>query len=437
MGDGAIRLVVKSRRRLVREAICAYLAARPDFAVVGHTGDIDALAGLCLLRRPDAVLVDSVKVTPHTVAALARIRAAAPGTAVVVTYAEGASAVLEAAIRAGITALVPCSRGLEAVLRAVYAHARSDGLRQPDGVALTDHDLRVVSLLSTGYSVSEMAELLDVSPRTVENQKRRLYGKLGVGSSSEAVSRAASLGLVDPPRSTGRASGPEPGRSPLVVVHGPPGHSRCRVHLALVAAGLPFVSTSTLAALSHEHWARWHRGPLVTVLVDPTAGDWPAQPPLGACIVVVLTVEPDPSTLAGLLLRGVCALVRGDDVAADLAPVLSVVVRGYLALDLARLPDLTGWMTRSDGVARVPALTSRDSDVLGAIASGRTIRQTARLLGITAKSVENAQTRLYRKLGARNRAEALAIAHWWGLFDPDTIEPHRGNPSLAPAAHTC
>jgi DNA-binding NarL/FixJ family response regulator len=422
MDHGTIRLVVKSRRRLVRDAICAYLAGRPDFRVVGNTGAVDALADLCTLRRPDAVLVDSLKLTTHTVESLCRVRAAAPAVELVVTYAEVSPHAIEAAVSAGITALVPGSRGLGAVLRMIRERAHGNGSRRPDGLALTDYDMRIVSLLSSGHSVPEMAELLQISTHTVENHKRRLYVKLGVGSCSQAVSRAVSLGLTDPGEPGGPAlRGEEPGRSPLAVVCGSAGPSQDRVQLALLAAGIPAVHGGPVATLDRAHWARWQRGPTVAVLVDPAGDDWLVPGLLGARSVVVLSADPDLSTLADLLLRGTSALVRGADVLTDLATVLSVVVRGYVAMDAARMDDLVGdfAVRLTDAVARPPVLSARESDVLAAIAGGHTIRETARLLGITAKTVENAQARLYRKLGARNRSEALTIAHRLGLLDPD------------------
>jgi DNA-binding NarL/FixJ family response regulator len=421
MDNGTIRLVVKSRRRLVRDAICAYLAGRPDFAVVGNTGAIDALPDLCVLRRPDAVLVDSLRLTAHTVESLCRVRAAAPAAQLVVTYGEVSPRAIEAAVSAGITALVPGSRGLDAVLRMVRERAHGNGSRRPDGLALTDYDQRILSLLSSGHSVPEMAELLRIGPYTVENHKRRLYVKLSVSSSSQAVSRAVLLGLVD----MGRPGGPlprfeEPGRAPLAVVRGSAGPSQDRVQLALLAAGIPAVHGGPVATLDRAHWARWQRGPTVAVLVDPTGDDWLAPGLLGARTVVVLSANPDLTTLADLVLRGTSALVRGEDVATDLATVLSVVIRGYVAMDAARMDDLVGGLAvrLTDGVARAPVLSARESDVLAAIAGGHTIREAGRLLGITAKTVENAQARLYRKLGARNRSEALTIAHRLGLLDP-------------------
>jgi DNA-binding NarL/FixJ family response regulator len=421
MSGEAIRLVIKSRRRLVRDAICAYLAGRPDFTVVGHTGTMDALAELCVLRRPDAVLVDTLELTVAGVESLRRVRDAVPSAEVVVTYAEVSQRALEAAVRAGITALIPCSRGLDVVLGTIRDRASANGLPQPDGVALTEYDMEIMSLMSSGHSVPEMAHLLQISPRTVENHKRRLYVKLGVGSSSQAVSRATSLGLIDAHRSNGRVRAGEPGRSPIVVVHGSDGPPLRRVQLALMAAGIPVVHSRLARTVEQEHWARWHRGPVVAVLVDPAYEDWLAASSLGAYPVAVLSAEPDLATLSDTLLRGARALVRVDDVASDLVPVLSVVVRGYLAVDAVRMEELVGGMAvrLADGAGQTPTLTPREWDILGLIGSGHTIRQTARALGITAKTVENAQARLYRKLGARNRVEALTIAHRWGLLDPE------------------
>jgi DNA-binding CsgD family transcriptional regulator len=59
------------------------------------------------------------------------------------------------------------------------------------------------------------------------------------------------------------------------------------------------------------------------------------------------------------------------------------------------------------------------SDIAASLARGHSIRQTARALGISPKTVENTQTRLFRRLGVRNRAEALGALEALGLL-PDT-----------------
>ena len=80
----------------------------------------------------------------------------------------------------------------------------------------------------------------------------------------------------------------------------------------------------------------------------------------------------------------------------------------------------------------LPELTSRESDILRSLASGHSIRQTARALGIAPKTVENVQTRLFRKLGVRNRSGALTVADAFGLLPVPTSEAApRGLPSPA------
>ncbi len=405
----------------MRDAMCAYLADRPDFTVVGQTDTIGALAQLCQLRRPDVALVDAAELNASAVEDLLRVHTAAPAVELVVVYAEASPPALRTAVGAGITDLMPGSRGLEAVLRRVQERAHPSRPRQPDGVALTEYDMRVLSLMSAGHSVPEMAKLLQVGIRTVDNHKRRLYTKLDVHNSGHAAARAASLGLVEAPGAGSPVRRGERGRRALAVVRGPSGRLLDAVQEALLAAEIPFVHAHTLAPLDQEHWARWQRGPVVAVLVDPANDDWLVPAAVAARTMVVLSANPDLPTFTDMLLRGAHAIVPGRDVSDDLAAVLSVVARGYLAVDDTYLDDVTGWMAvrPGDGTSAVPALTARECDILGSIASGHTIRQTAQMLGIAAKTVENTQARLYRKLGARNRSEALTIAHRLGLLESD------------------
>jgi len=62
--------------------------------------------------------------------------------------------------------------------------------------ALTAAELRLLPLLSTHLSFREIGERLFVSRNTIKTQAISVYRKLGVSSRSEAIARAAELGLV-------------------------------------------------------------------------------------------------------------------------------------------------------------------------------------------------------------------------------------------------
>ena len=63
--------------------------------------------------------------------------------------------------------------------------------------SLTKAELRLLPLLMTHLTLREISERLDVSPNTVKTQTTSIYRKLDVSSRSQAVRRAADLGLLD------------------------------------------------------------------------------------------------------------------------------------------------------------------------------------------------------------------------------------------------
>ena len=58
---------------------------------------------------------------------------------------------------------------------------------EKEAEALTEREREVLKALSKGYSNQKLAELLVVSPKTVQNHLYNIYHKIGVGSRSEAI----------------------------------------------------------------------------------------------------------------------------------------------------------------------------------------------------------------------------------------------------------
>ena len=155
--------------------------------------------------------------------------------------------------------------------------------------------------------------------------------------------------------------------------------------------------------------------PTVTARVDPQAGDWAAAKARGLPIVIVISKRTDDTEVLNALLAGAEAVLHGDSSPANVVAVLDEVRRGGTVLD--------AWQARAlVRVARAAAsqtpvtLSKREGEILASIARGEAVKQTARGLGISPKTVENIQSRLFRKLGVRNRAQAVARAHELGIL---------------------
>jgi two-component system, NarL family, nitrate/nitrite response regulator NarL len=424
-----VRVAVQSSRRLLRDALSACLSIRPDISVVGKVADPEGIRALCELARPDVVILDAgTRLSEFAVLAGSLLKQF-PELNVIVTYRDASEQALAAACRAGVASLVPESHGLAAVLALLRRKPGRHARGEPGG--LTDRELELVVLTGSGHSVSEIAALLGISPLTVENLKRRVYAKLGVNSGAHAVSRAASLGMLDQLTSPAPRR-PVPASSSdfpvLTVVSGEASAALDQVVLILLTNRLPFVLVRKHESMADSHWARWHRGPILAALVDPSPPDWGLVEELGVPAILVHSKPLDPPELAEALASGASALVSVDRADDHFLSVLRMVGQGYLVVDSMPMRPLIGavrarWDAREPGRGDLPELTARESDILRSVAQGYSIRQTARALGIAPKTVENIQTRLFRKLGVRNRSGALAVADAFGLLPTAAAAP--------------
>jgi len=178
-----------------RDAIDACLAEAPGLLVIDlDLPDADGFRVLTELEaiRPESVLVLSDRADGDIVLRVLRL-----GARGFVTKAEGLRGLADTIRRvlAGERVIAP---GLEQ--DAVLALGRfAKRAREGAEVAaeLTAREHQVLELLSDGHTMRQIATRLNISPRTVETHVAKIYRKLGVQTRVQAVSRAATLGLVE------------------------------------------------------------------------------------------------------------------------------------------------------------------------------------------------------------------------------------------------
>ncbi|MEJ3745741.1 LuxR C-terminal-related transcriptional regulator [Actinomycetes bacterium KLBMP 9797] len=417
------RVAICCGDQLRREALAAYLGSLSEFTVVGRVADAQDLVSLTQLQRPDITLVDGGQQLTTLLPTVRALRDRFPGTRVVLTYHRLTAQEVAGVRESGVAAVVPYAHGLVGLLSVLRASITGAPASWAGGV-LTARQHDILLLVASGHHVSEIAEILRISPGTVENHKRRVYAKLHATSAAHAVARAASLGIIDSPLrrlprrdDEVRVNGSE---SVLAVAVGHAGPVMDDVVTALIAQGLAVVREHCPQPAPQVHWLRVHRGPVVRVLVNPTIEQWRVGATLGRSAVLVHDGVVDKHAMEHALSNGVLAFVPAGEVARQLVPVLNLVAAGYMVAAPASSPVFTEamWARMAELPAVGPSLTAREHDILRSIGRNHTVRQTARSLGIAIKTVENAQVHLFSKLGVHNRAAALAKAYSLGLLQP-------------------
>ena len=108
-------------------------------------------------------------------------------------------------------------------------------------------------------------------------------------------------------------------------------------------------------------------------------------------------------------------------------PELVAAVRGAVAGDTLLAPEITRRLVESyvrrppPGVRTSPelaSLTSRELEVFCHIARGRSNAEIANLLYVTGETVKTHASRIFAKLGVRDRTQAVILAYEQGVVEP-------------------
>jgi DNA-binding NarL/FixJ family response regulator len=155
--------------------------------------------------------------------------------------------------------------------------------------------------------------------------------------------------------------------------------------------------------------------------------------------VVVITAFQAPNVMARAVKAGASGYVMKTDLADTLVGAITMAMSGNMVLPAGRLApsiaalgrwDLTVDQPPETGPPPPPAerasgpLTEREVEILQSIANGRSTQDIAGALDITEHTVRSHVKRIFTKLGAHSKAEAVTKGVHLGLISTDPqIEP--------------
>jgi DNA-binding NarL/FixJ family response regulator len=217
------KVLVVDDEALLRTAFAALIAAEDDLEVVGQAADGRQAVDLAAQLAPDVVLMDVRMPVMDGIEATREIirgvTARVPRVLILTTF-DLDEYVFEA-LRAGASGFALKSRPLDELLTAIRVVADGEALLAPsvtrrliahfsrarraptqarrEVAELTDREREVLSLIATGLSNSELADVLHVSLPTVKTHVSRILAKLGARDRTQLVIIAYEAGLVPVP----------------------------------------------------------------------------------------------------------------------------------------------------------------------------------------------------------------------------------------------
>jgi DNA-binding NarL/FixJ family response regulator len=211
-----IRIVVCDDHAIVREGLKGILGAQPDFSVIGEARDGHEVMKRVRELDFDVLLLDMSMPGKSGVELIKLVKAEKPKLRILVLTMHEEHQYAVRAIRAGASGYLTkegASAQLVTALRKVAgggAYISAEVAEQlalgamPDANAaphekLSDREFQVFRMIAEGKSVSEIADRLNLSVKTVSTHKANVLAKMGLSGQGELIRYALENKLIEDP----------------------------------------------------------------------------------------------------------------------------------------------------------------------------------------------------------------------------------------------
>jgi DNA-binding NarL/FixJ family response regulator len=214
---GELRVLLGDDHTVLRQGLRKILEERRDWRVVAEAGNGRDAVREALALNPDVAVLDIGMPLLNGIEATRQIARRAPSVRVLILSMHSDQAYVTQAVQAGargyllkdsaaaelIEAIAAVSTGKSFFSPAVAQVVFNDYVRSLTDKGITDpYDLlsererEVLQLVAEGRSSKEIAELLSISPATVETHRAHLLQKLRLHNTVEVVRYATRRGII-------------------------------------------------------------------------------------------------------------------------------------------------------------------------------------------------------------------------------------------------
>ncbi len=208
-----IRIMLADDHALMREGLRGLLSATPDFEVVGEVRTGREAEKLVLQLNPDVVLMDVTMPDMNGIEAARSILLRSPEVRIVMLSMHATAEYVYRAFEAGAVAYLLKEVAVDEVIAAVrtvhqgkrYLSASlaefvpgsyASGYARSPVDRLSTRERQVLQLVVEGKTSAEIANMIHLSPKSVQTYRSRLMMKLGVNDIASLVKFALEHGLT-------------------------------------------------------------------------------------------------------------------------------------------------------------------------------------------------------------------------------------------------
>ena len=212
-----LRLLLGDDHTLMRQGLRKILEERPEWEVVAEVGDGREAVKKCMALKPDVAVLDVAMPLLNGIDATLQIVRKVPETKVLVLSMYSDEAYVTRALQAGATGYMLKDSAGKDLLKGIASVAAGQAYFSPaiarlmlddyvrrvsgSGVidryeTLSEREREIFQLIAEARTNKEVAELLEISPATVETHRARILQKLDIHNTAELVLYAVRRGVI-------------------------------------------------------------------------------------------------------------------------------------------------------------------------------------------------------------------------------------------------
>lgn len=214
-----IKVLITDDHALFRQGVKAALSFRQDIEFMGEAENGMQLLNLLKFLKPDVILLDIQMPIMDGIATLPEVKKILPEVKVIMLTMHNEVTLISKLMSIGANSYLTKDSDSDTIYQAIKScfenefyfneftnRAMLSGLRTqqaaPNGLNgeeadLSDKEIHVLKLMCDEKSTKEIAEIVEISPRTVEAIRDRLKIKTGAKSTAGLILYAVKHGLIE------------------------------------------------------------------------------------------------------------------------------------------------------------------------------------------------------------------------------------------------
>jgi DNA-binding NarL/FixJ family response regulator len=214
--NNPIKVAIADDHALFRAGVKTALSSKKDVELIAEADNGMQLLNLLKHIEPDVILLDIQMPIMDGIATLPEIRKINPHVKVIILSMHNDHSMISKLMEIGANSYLTKNSDSETIYQAIKTcyeqefffneltnKALLTGLRtrklEPDGMIdaqLTDKEVKILKLMCEEKTTKEIADIVDISPRTVEAIRDKLKTKTGAKSMAGLVMYAVKKGFV-------------------------------------------------------------------------------------------------------------------------------------------------------------------------------------------------------------------------------------------------